>query len=80
MSSKALSQMKIQEKGIIENVVGDGSLQTRLKELGLVPGTAVSIKRFAPFGDPIELEVRGYRLSIRRADASHILIRPANGI
>jgi len=49
----------------------------RLQEMGLLPGTAVKVVRRAPLGDPIELEVRGYKLSIRKAEAAGISVRPA---
>jgi len=74
--SVPLSRLKLKEKGVIETVGGEGPLQLRLRELGLVPGTQVSVKRFAPFGDPMELEVRGYSLSIRKEDAGNIVVRP----
>ena len=48
------------------------SLSLRLMEMGLVPGTRVTLKRIAPLGDPVELRLRGYSLSIRRAEAADI--------
>ncbi|MFA7002388.1 MAG: FeoA family protein [Candidatus Omnitrophota bacterium] len=53
---------------------GHSAVQLRLKELGLVRGTRVLVKRFAPLGDPMELVVRGYALSIRKKDAAQILV------
>lgn len=49
----------------------------RLQEMGLLPGTTVKVVRRAPMGDPIELEVRGYKLSIRKAEAAGVSVRPA---
>ncbi|MCS7336798.1 MAG: ferrous iron transport protein A [Verrucomicrobiae bacterium] len=49
----------------------------RLFELGLLLGTPVELVRFAPFGDPVEIKVRGYNLSLRRHEAEQILVRPA---
>ncbi len=49
----------------------------RLLEMGLVEGTKVHFLRTAPLGDPMEIELRGYRLSIRKQDAAHIHVRPA---
>ncbi|MCB9800550.1 MAG: ferrous iron transport protein A [Candidatus Omnitrophica bacterium] len=79
MSVKSLSQLAIKEKAIIEAIEGHDALQIRLQELGLVPGTLVSIKRYAPFGDPMELEIRGYCLSIRKADADCVMVRTEEG-
>lgn len=54
---------------VVRAVTGQGSFRRRLLELGLLPGVAVRKTKVAPLGDPIELEVRGARLSIRRAEA-----------
>ncbi len=70
-----LSDLKIRETGTIESYVGESSIQSRLKELGLVAGTKVKVKRFAPLGDPMEIEIRGYNLSIRKEDAKQIIVR-----
>lgn len=53
----------------IVRVGGETPIRRRLMELGLVPGTRVRVVRHAPFGDPIELEVRGVHLSLRRSEA-----------
>mgnify|MGYP003347886651 FL=1 len=64
------------EGGIIENIAASTpALRRRLLEMGLTRGTAVELIRVAPMGDPIEISVRGYRLSLRREEASSILIR-----
>jgi len=73
--TRSLSELRIKEKGVIESVSGQDALQIRLNELGLVPGTTVCVKRFAPLGDPMELEVRGYCLSIRKQDAGRIVVK-----
>jgi ferrous iron transport protein A len=49
----------------------------RLLEMGLLVGTSVQLVRFAPLGDPVEIKVRGYHLTLRRQDAEQILVRPA---
>ncbi len=46
----------------------------RLMEMGLVPGTKIELVRFAPFGDPVEIRVRGYHLSLRKHEAVHVLV------
>lgn len=70
----ALSELKVNESGIIRDYRNKGPVPYRLRELGLVRGTRVLVKRFAPFDDPIELAVRGYSLSLRKEDAAHILV------
>ena len=70
-----LSDLKIKEIGTIESYLGESTIQCRLKELGLVAGTKVKVKRFAPLGDPMEIEIRGYNLSIRKEDAQQIVVR-----
>lgn len=62
------------EGGFINAYSEPKDLHHRLKELGLVKGTRVRVRRCAPLGDPMELSIRGYHLSIRREDAKHILI------
>ncbi|MBM4021609.1 MAG: ferrous iron transport protein A [Planctomycetes bacterium] len=61
----------------VGDVGGTDGVSIRLLEMGLTPGVAVRVVGRAPFGDPLELEVRGYRLSIRRAEAARVTIEPA---
>ena len=60
------------ESGIIVSVGGSGALRHRLLDMGLTPRTAVRVERIAPMGDPMELNVRGYRQTLRKEDASKI--------
>ena len=60
------------ESGIIVSVGGSGALRHRLLDMGLTPRTAVRVERSAPMGDPMELYLRGYRLTLRKEDASKI--------
>ena len=69
-----LDQLKAGGRGVILGYQGEEDLHYRLKELGLVAGTKVFVKRLAPLGDPMEIVLRGYSLSIRKQDASKILI------
>lgn len=70
----SLAILKAGEGGSVFGYQGSSDVQLRLKELGLVRGTAVFVVRFAPLGDPMELLVRGYHLSIRKKDAAQVLI------
>ena len=60
------------ESGIIEYVGGCGALRHRLLDMGLIPGTRVTVRKRAPLGDPIEIWVRGYLLTLRLEDAAYI--------
>jgi ferrous iron transport protein A len=72
-----LCQLPPGASAVIEDIpVGHDEHITRLRELGLVPGTRVRLVRRAPLGDPIEISVRGSRLAMRRSEAQHIKILP----
>ena len=67
-----LDLLPIKTKAVITKVGGEGELRCRLLDMGLIPKTVVEIRKVAPMGDPIELEIRGYTLSIRKEDAAKI--------
>lgn len=67
-----LSELKIGEIKVITKVNGEGSLRHRLLEMGIIPGTKIMITKKAPLGDPIQIHIRGYELSIRKDDANYI--------
>ena len=69
-----LHQLKIGQSGRILSVEGEERLKNRLYDLGLLPGTEVTLKGIAPLGDPLELSLRGYSLSLRLSHAKQILI------
>lgn len=71
-----LDKLPIGKTAVITAVGGDGALRCRLLDMGLIPKTNVKIIKVAPMGDPIELSVRGYELSIRIEDAQKITIEP----
>ncbi len=69
-----LDNLKPGTKGVIDEIKKNGIDETDLMEMGLIAGTPIRLVKFAPFGDPLELEVRGYHLSIRRSEAKSILV------
>ncbi len=69
-----LDQLNIGESAVISAVNGEGSLRLRLLDMGLTPRTKVKLQKVAPMGDPIEIYVRGYELTLRKEDASLIEI------
>ena len=76
-----MNELKQGECGKILTVEGKGALRRRLMDMGLTPGTTVFIRKVAPLGDPIELHLRGYELTLRKEDASNITVEmiPAKG-
>jgi Fe2+ transport system protein FeoA len=71
-----LSEVAVGQSGVIVSVGVTGPLRRRLLALGLITGETVTVTRVAPLGDPLELEVKGYRLSLRRGEASQIFVTP----
>jgi ferrous iron transport protein A len=74
----ALAELGLKKAAVLSEIGGSRRFRRRLMELGLTPGTEVHIVRTAPFGDPIELEVRGFHISLRRAEAAEILVSPCD--
>ena len=69
---KTLKEVKIGESAIIKRLHGEGALKRRIMDMGLTNGTEVYVRKVAPLGDPMELTVRGYELSVRKSDAENI--------
>jgi len=74
MPVKRLSELKRGEKGKIVKIGGGGGLRRRLLDMGLVSGSEVKMERVAPLGDPIEIKVKGYNLSLRKEEADGIQV------
>ncbi len=70
-----LNDLKIGEEAVITAVNGEGPLRLRLLDMGLIPNTAVKVIKIAPLGDPIEISLRGYELTIRREHAKEIDVK-----
>ncbi len=71
---KKLNEFKIQETGIIKNVEGEGKIRRRLLDMGVTPGAEVVLKKKAPMGDPIEVTLRGYELTLRKSEAELVTL------
>lgn len=69
-----LDELKIGESSRIVEVRGEGALRRRLLDMGLTPHTEVMVRKMAPMGDPIEIHLRGYELTLRMEDAKNIVI------
>jgi len=71
-----LGELRVGSRATVRKVGGARHIARRLMEMGLLPGTPVAVARRAPLGDPIELRIRGYSLSIRRCDALSVEVDP----
>jgi Fe2+ transport system protein FeoA len=69
-----LSELKPKERGTIAKVGGDGPVRRRILDMGVVPGTEVEVVKVAPLGDPVDLLIRGYHLSLRKEEAREIFV------
>ncbi len=69
---KSLENFVIGERGIIKTVGGEGKIRRRLFDMGVTPGAEIIMRKRAPLGDPIEITIRGYELTLRKAEAAYI--------
>ncbi len=69
---KLLSQFAIGEKGVVAVVHGEGAVRRRLFDMGITPGAEIYLRKKAPLGDPVEISLRGYELTLRKAEAAHV--------
>ena len=70
-----LDQLQVGHSAVITKVGGEGALRLRFLDMGLIPRTKVTVQKVAPMGDPIQLSIRGYELTIRKEDAARIEVR-----
>lgn len=71
---KTLREAKIGETLTVKSLSGEGAVKRRIMDMGITKGTVVYIRKVAPLGDPVEITVRGYELSIRKSDAEMISV------
>ncbi len=69
-----LKNLKPNERGIVLNIGNTGAIKRRLMDMGVTPGVSIKVVKVAPFGDPIEIHLRGYELSLRKDEAEQILV------
>jgi len=72
-----LSALKVGTSAVVREYPKTGAAFVRLREMGLLVGTKVTLVRTAPLGDPLELKVRGYHLTLRKSEADHVMVEPA---
>lgn len=71
---RTLGTVKPGETVVVQKLEGEGALKRRIMDMGITKGVSVLVRKVAPLGDPIEVNVRGYELSIRKSDAQWILV------
>ena len=77
---KTIKDLKIGQSGRITSVGGEGALRQHILDMGLIPGVDISVIKYAPMGDPVELRVHGYELTLRLEDAAKIEVVPIDSI
>lgn len=70
--TKLLSDLKVGESCVVQKISATGKLRRRIFDMGITPGVSITVKKLAPLGDPIEVTIRGYELSLRRDEASNV--------
>ena len=76
---RTIKDLKIGESALITSVGGEGALRQHFLDMGLIPGAQVQLVKYAPMGDPMELQVHGYELTLRVADAAEIAVEENQG-
>ena len=71
---KTLRECAVGETVVVAKITGEGALRRRMMDMGITKGTSIFVRKVAPLGDPVEITVRGYELSIRKGDAENILV------
>lgn len=71
---KKLSQFKVGQKGVVIKVEGEGKIRRRLFDMGVTPGAEIYVRKLAPLGDPLEISLRGYELTLRKSEAEYVLM------
>ena len=76
MGSCSINTLQLGQKGVVTDLAGDEHVVQRLLEMGVTPGCLIQIIRYAPMGDPVDIKVRGYHLTIRKKEAAVIMVNP----
>lgn len=71
---RSLKELKPGEKGVIVRIGGEGAVKRRLMDMGVTKGAEILVRKVAPLGDPIEVNIRGYELTFRKAEAENIFV------
>lgn len=71
---KYLNEFSVNENGKVKKIEAEGKIKRRLFDMGVTPGAEIKLKKLAPLGDPIEVTIRGYELTLRKDEANKILM------
>lgn len=74
MVTKKLSEFRLKEKGIVKEVKGEKTIRRRLFDMGITPGCEIILRKKAPLGDPMEISLRGYSLTLRLKEADNVIM------
>ncbi len=72
--NRLLSEFTVGERGVVKNVTGEKRIRRRLFDMGITPGAEVFLRKKAPLGDPLEVTVRGYELTLRKSEADCVTV------
>ena len=76
---KTLNELVVGETCVVKKVDGEGKLRRRIFDLGVTPGTTIYVRKVAPLGDPVEVTIRGYELSLRKDEAKLVHVEVKEG-
>ena len=76
---KTLDQFAIGEHGVVHRIAGEGKMRRRLLDMGITPGAEIMLRKKAPLGDPLEITVRGYELTLRATEAQLVTMERRGG-
>ena len=71
---KTLKDVAVGDQAVVKRLTGEGALKRRIMDMGVTKGVGIFVRRVAPLGDPMEVTVRGYELSLRKAEAESIVV------
>ena len=71
---RSLSDVSVSESAKVVKILGEGALRRRLLDMGITKGVTILVRKLAPLGDPMQIHVRGYELSLRKAEAERIIV------
>ena len=77
---KSLKDVKVGETATVVKLHGEGATKRRIMDMGITKGSEIYVRKVAPLGDPVEITVRGYELSLRKADADSIDVTVKEGV
>ncbi|MCD6460740.1 ferrous iron transport protein A [bacterium] len=71
---KYLSELKVKDEGKVKGILGNGVLKKKLLDMGVIPGSYFEVTKQAPLGGPIDVKIKGYHLTLRKAEAENIMV------